>query len=179
MKLTTKAGTIFDRTVGLLAVLGAVLIVFTMLSITWEVFVARFLLDRPQMWVVEISEYSLLFITFLGTAWVLKRDGHVKMDLVLTRLNPRAQLVMNTITSTVGAIICLALTWYGARATWNAFQLGLYVMSILEPPRAVIFAIIPIGCFLLSIQFLRIIYGYVRRWREPIEERPRVVKVPE
>lgn len=179
MKLVAKFNTIFDRTVGLLFLLASALVIFIMVSVTTEVFIARFLLDRPQTWVVDISEYSLLFITFLGTAWVLKRGGHVKMDLVLTRLNSRAQLVINTITSTIGAIICLALTWYGARASWNAFQLGLTTATVLDLPRGPIFAVIPIGCFLLSIQFLKIIYGYLRRWREPTEKRPKVVKALE
>lgn len=177
MKLLAKVNTILDRTAGFLALLAAVLIVFIMLSITAEVSIARLLFNRPQAWVVDLSEYSLLFITFLGAAWVLKRDGHVKMDLVLTQLKPRAQLVMSIITSIIGTIICLALTWYGTRTTWNAFQLGLRTATVMELPRGPIFAVIPVGSFLLFVQYLKITYGYLRRWKEPTQERLKVVKV--
>ena len=32
----------------------------------------RGLFDRPQNWVVELTEYSLLYITFLGTSGLLR-----------------------------------------------------------------------------------------------------------
>lgn len=163
MKLLAKVNAIFDRTIGLLALVAAFLIVFMMLSVATEVSIMRLLLNHPQVWVVDITEQSLLFITFLGTAWLLKREGHVKMDLVLTQLNPRAQVVINTITSIIGIVICLIVTWYGTQTTWE--QLGIRSATLLELPRAPLLAVIPVGSFLLSLQFLRRTHHYLRSWR--------------
>ncbi len=164
MKLITKATTIFDRTISLLAVLTAVLIIFLMLGITTDV-TLRSLIDRSIFWMLEVTEYSLLYITFLGATWVLQKDGHVRMDLVLSKLKPGTQAVMNIITSTFSAIMCLLVTWYGMEVVWRNFQSGEYYSTELEPPRFLILLIIPLGSFLLSIQFLRKVYGYLGRWR--------------
>ncbi len=165
MKQLTKITAIFDRTLALLAILAGVVIIFIMLSVLTEI-VMRDFLNRPQTWVVELSEYALLWITFLGTAWLLKREGHVKMDMVLNRLNPGRQVVLNIITSVIGLIICLVTTWYGVQMTWSHFQRGIFEpTTVLDLPKAPIMVIIPIGFFLLSIQFLRRTYGYVGRWR--------------
>ena len=120
----------------------------------------RYFLKMPQVWVVEITEYTLLVITFLGTAWVLKREGHVKVDLVLNRLKPRAQAFINIITSVVSALVLLVVAWYGLRISWDYFQKGIFELSMLDIPKAPIMVVIPIGSILLLIQFLRRAYGY-------------------
>ena len=159
MKLQTRATIVFDRTMGALAILAGIIIIFIMLSIASDV-VGRTFLNRPIIWVIEISEICLVAITFLGAAWLLKREGHVKLDILVNHLNPRSQALLNAITSIVGAIICLAVVWYGAKVSWDHFQRGLVAYSLLGPPTFPRYTIIAVGSFLLSIQFLRRAYGY-------------------
>ena len=170
MKLLRNFTAIFDRTVSIAAVLAAVLIAFTMLSVCAEI-VMRYLLNRPTIWVAEVSEYCLLFITFLATAWVLKSEGHVKIELALNRLNPRTKNILNIFTSIIGAIICLTLTWYSVRITLYYFQTGFLYATEMDTPRFIISAIIPIGSFLLSIQFLLRAQSYLAIWRASPKER--------
>lgn len=164
MKLLTKASTFFDSIMGLLAFLAAVLLVFTMLSVSYDV-VMRYFLNRPTLWVQEIAEYSLLYITFLGVAWLLKKEGHVKMDLVISRLNPETQALLNVITSVICAVICALLVWYGVQVTWDSFQVGYRSGTELDIFRWPMDAIIPVGSFLLFIQFLRRTFRYLGSWR--------------
>ena len=165
MKLITKATPIFDRTIGLLSLFAGILILFIMVSVTAEV-ATRYFLGSMMGWVIEVSEYSLLFITFLATAWVLKKERHVKMELVLRRLNPRTQSLLNIITSIIGAIICLIVAWYGVKVTWGSYQIGYIMAKPLRVPQFLILFIIPVGSFLLFIQFLRRTYGYLGYWKE-------------
>ncbi len=172
MKLLAKVGTIFDRTVNYLAFVAAVLIIFTMLAVDAEV-VMRYFLHRPMIWVMEITEIVLLFITFLGTAWLLRREGHVKVDIVLGRVNPRAQASLNILSSIIGIIVCIVLVWYGTLVSYDYIQGGLFEPTLLEIPKGPLLAIIPVGSFLLLIQFMRRTYGYLQHWRTSpnVEER--------
>ncbi len=164
LKLLRKLTVFFDRTLDVLVFVACVILAFVALSIGLEVFM-RYFLGRPLIWVVEISEYSLLFITFLGTAWLLRREGHVSLDFVVTRLKPKNQALLNIFTSILGTMVCLVLVWYSARITWYNFQAGTYLETLLEPSKAAILAVIPLGSFLLFIQFLRRTYGYLQTWR--------------
>ncbi len=164
MKRQGKIITIFDQALNLLALLAVVLIIFIMLAVGTDV-VMRYFFGKPMIWVGEISEYSLLFITFLGAAWLLKKEGHIKMDLVLNRLGPRAQATLNLITSIISAIVCLIIVFYSARATLEAFQTGYFLAAALDVPMGPLLLIIPIGTFLLFIQFLRRGYGYLQSSR--------------
>ncbi len=161
VKLPKKLGAIFDAASSRLFVLAGVMLASVTGLVTIDV-ILRYFLRRPIGWSLEITEYALLWITFLGAAWVLKREGHVKMDLVLTRFNPRNQRRLNFITSAIGAITCLIFTWYGVTVTWDSFQMGLIMPTALRPHRGYILAVIPVGSFLLFIQFLRRTHGYLR-----------------
>lgn len=178
MKLLAKVSTIFDRFLDLTVILAAILLFFVTFSVGAEV-ILRYFLGRPTIWVTEIAEYLLLYITFFVVAWVLRREGHVKMDLVLNLLNPRTQSMVNVITSLIGSIVCFILTWYGAKTTWYFFQGGYPTPTPLRVPKFIIVAIIFVGCFLLFIQFLRRTYRYWGSWRELPEKKVAPIEKPE
>ena len=164
MKLPAKISTGFDRTLGILAFLGAVLMACMMLGVSVDV-VLRYFFSRPIHWMLEVTAYSLLWMTVLGVAWVLKGEGHVKVDVLLNRFRPRVQAALTIITSLIGAIIFLVITWYGVKVTWEHLQTGYFLSTLLRPPKWPILAIIPIGSFFLSIQFLRRAYAQLDIWR--------------
>src|SRR4030066_1059734 len=98
----------FDRYFDLLnsvtAGIGAMMVIFMMLAISYSVMM-RYLLNRPVAWIVEISSYLMLYITFLGTAWLLRRDGHVEIDLFTSHLSPKTKAAFKSLTSIGGAVV--------------------------------------------------------------------------
>ncbi len=161
MKMLIRVGTFFEQAISALAVLSGILVVFIMITITLDV-VSRSIINRPIVWAIEVSEICLIGITFLGAAWVLRREAHVKMDILLVRFSPTAQVLLNTITSMIGIIICFVLAWYGAKVTLDQYQRGIVSVSMLASPIYPNYAIISIGSFLISIQFIRRTYGYLK-----------------
>lgn len=162
--MARKLNLIFEGALKLLAFLAGVLLIFMMFSVSLEV-VLRYFFDRPMMGLLEVIQVMLLYITFLGVAWVLKLEGHAKMDLVLNLLNPKAQSLLNTTTSSICAMICLVITWYGAVVTIEHLQTGRYIIGTVNIPSGLFLLIIPVGTLLLFIQFLRRTYNYLRVWR--------------
>ena len=162
--LSTKAGTIFDLVTKSLTWLACAFLMFATLAVSVDV-VLRYFFNRPTVWVLEICEYILLYIVFLGAAWVLKEEGHVKIGLLVDRLSPKTQTITIVITSILGLTVCIVLGIYGTQVTWDYFQRGVPTLEFLKLPKFLVLMIIPIGSYLLSIQFLRRSYGYLRTWR--------------
>ena len=104
MEALTKLGAFFDGTIGLPFVLAGVLLMFVMLATSIDVAI-RYFLNRPIVWLMEVSEAILVYVTFLGCAWVLKREGHVRIDLLLKQLKPKTQALLNMVTSVLAAIV--------------------------------------------------------------------------
>jgi len=164
MKTIRIVTNIFNRTIDFMFILAGILLIFSMLSISVGV-ASRYLFGYPIAWVIEISEYSLVYITFLVAAWVLKMEGHVKMDLVFNRLSPKTQSMLNIITSGISAIVCFILFYYGVRVTWDLYQTRYFTPTILELPKFIFVAIIFIGSLFLFLQFLNKAFKYLSIWR--------------
>jgi C4-dicarboxylate transporter DctQ subunit len=174
MRLGTIVNKSLDFTMDALAYVAAFLLAFVMVTICIDV-VLRYFFLSPMMWVTEVTEYSLLWVTFLGTAWLLKKKGHVIMDLVVNRIKSEYQTILNIIMSIIGVIICLVITAYGIKVILDVFNRQLTLSTLLTPPAWVIFIIIPIGSFLLTVQFIRMIVGYVRRKAPDNTEKPLIL----
>ena len=121
--------------------------------------VMRYFFNSPIVWVIDITEYAMLFITFLGIAWLLKKEGHVIMDLLLDRLNQKGRHLATAITSFVAAIICFIITWYGVVVGLDWYNINYFYQGALDIPAFYLEAVIPVGMLLVTIQFLRRAYN--------------------
>jgi TRAP-type C4-dicarboxylate transport system permease small subunit len=153
---------IFDTVLELLSFISGIIFIFIMSSVCIDVFM-RYFLNRPMNWVIEISEYLLVYMTFLGTAWVLRQDGHVTVDILTIRLNPKVRVITGITSSLIGVFVCLIIVWFGTIETWDNFERGVRNPSILEFPKAPLLAVIPFGSFFLMIQFIRRAFGFIKK----------------
>lgn len=152
--MLTRMNKLFDYIIDFMAILGKVLIIIISLLIVIDIVSLKFF-SVSFPWILEVSEYLLVFVTFLGVAWLLKIDGHIKLDLLLNRLSERNRTRMEVLNSCIGAIISLVIMVYGFLATWNLHGRGVKTETILEIPRSLLIVIIPIGFTFVFIQFIR------------------------
>src|SRR5512144_1666216 len=78
----------FDRILDFMASLSGVIIILSMVSVSADALM-RYFLNKPIFWVAETTEIGMLFSTLLGTTWLLRQEGHVKVDILLTHMNSR------------------------------------------------------------------------------------------
>jgi C4-dicarboxylate transporter, DctQ subunit len=161
MKTVDHFKRVFDAVVDVLAVFAGVILILIIICVSLDV-VLRYFFKSPLLWVDELAEYGLLYITFTGTAWLLRQDGHVVVDLIDALVSPKTRSRLNVFSSIVGAVVCSVLTYFGVAVTWSLFARRIYNPTMLEIPRGVLVAVIPVGTFLLSIQFLRRLLASLR-----------------
>jgi TRAP-type C4-dicarboxylate transport system permease small subunit len=164
MNLLKGMETIFDSFLKLLKLITCLVLVFITLSVCVEV-VLRYFFNKPQVWVIELSEYGLLYLTFLAAAWVLKAEAHIAVDLVTDRLSQTGRSFLSIIHCILIFGVSTVLIWYGARVTWSYFSQGTYNPTILEVPTAAILVVIPFGGVFLFVQSLRGIISSVLKYK--------------
>jgi C4-dicarboxylate transporter, DctQ subunit len=147
-------GKLIDYVSKLFAVLAGLLLVIVTVSIGYVIF-ARIVNISSPAWIVQFTEYSLLWMTFLGTAWVLGRGRHVSIDLITSRLSPRGKVVFDIAHGLVGCVVCSVLCWFGFLTTWSMFQRGVTDVQVVDVAKYQVVLIIPLGFLLLALQFLR------------------------
>ncbi len=144
------------------AFLAIAILVTVTLGVCTEV-VMRYAFNSPIYFVVELSEYALLYITFFGTAWVLRENGHVRIEIFLAALTARWRHRLGLLSASFGIFVGLVLLIFGASRTLDAFERGLFRATLVEFPLWIVLLCIPIGGLLL---FGRFTQRFIAHWRE-------------
>ena len=166
MKPLTKVTDVFNRLIDFLAGMGAVLVEGMMAVVCLEV-IMRYILRHPQVWVVETSEYMLVFVTFLAAPWILRAEGHVKVDIIYNRLSRRTQSLLGVFSSMVGIFICLILSIYGTMIVWGMVRTWeVDAKSQIGMPKGPLLAVIPVCSTILLFQFIRRARRYFRESKD-------------
>ena len=145
-----------------MAWVAGVLMIIVMLAISYSV-VMRYFFNSPAPSIIEVSSYLLLYITFLGAPWLLRNDGHVKVELVVDRLGPRRRRAADLASSFLGLVVSLTLFAQGSITTFQQYERATTAMNILDIPKYMLLVIIPFGSIFLSYEFGRWFLSALRR----------------
>ncbi len=145
---------IFDQTLLLGGILSGCMLIAIMMMVTVKV-LFRYVLHEGLIGVDLLSGTLLVYMTFLGAAWVLRREEHVVLDLLLSHVKPEIGRWMNITSSVLGAAVCLVVAVFGVLESVTSFQRGILIPAEIEIPRVINLGIIPVGCLLLCCQFVR------------------------
>ena len=141
------------KAINALAFFSGFLVVCLML-VTVYLVGARYIFSKPPPWAIEISEHMLAFYAFLSAAWLLRKGGHVKLDLVVSRLSPNKQVFLNFATSTMGTIVCLIIFVFSVDTARLYFLENVQTQTVLNFPSFILISVIAISFFFLSAQFI-------------------------
>ena len=142
-------------------IFAGILLSFVSLSVAAGI-TTRYFFDYPLPWVTEIAEFSLLYLPFLLGVWVLRKDAHVKMDIILNLFAEKTQNLVNSITSILCGLICLVLAVFSAKVTHDQILSKAFTYTILEIPKWILTIVIFLGSLMLVFEFFRKAYGYAK-----------------
>lgn len=120
--------------------------------ITYDV-LTRYFLDYSSPWSFDLSEYALVWVTFLGAPWVLLQDRHVRIELLVDVLTPKVQRLLGIVVCLVAILTCAVLAWRTGLAAMQYMERNVMMPRIWRIPRIWPYSIIPIGSALLGLAF--------------------------
>jgi C4-dicarboxylate transporter DctQ subunit len=145
---------LFDRVLYWLAAVAAAVLVAITLSVVYEV-VARYIFGRPTSWAIDFSEYALLVCVFYATAWVLAEDAHIKIDVFVSLCPPKLVRALALAASIIGAFSCAVFCCVALLVVWEAYRDAEVIWRSTIVPKWLVWSAMPLGGFLLTIQFIR------------------------
>lgn len=146
-----------DKQVSFLSsfLLNLALIAFIILtfSVIYEV-IARSILNKPTIWSLEIVTYMISCVAFFGSAYVLRINKHLEINLFTKILPIKVRLIFNLIANIIAFIFCFIAFYYGCKLINLSYILGVVSVSELRVPLWIPQMTVPIGFFALSLEFL-------------------------
>ncbi len=141
---------VLERVALWMAVAAAGLILAMSCWITYDV-LTRYFLDFASPWAFDLSEYALIWITFLGAPWVLLQDRHIRIELLVDVLPRPAQRVLGIFVSVIAFFACLVLAWKTGVAAVQYYENNIMMPRIWRIPRIWPYSIIPVGSVFLAL----------------------------
>lgn len=114
----------------------------------------RYVLESSTIWQTEFVKYAVVAATLLGCPYVLATHGHVNVDLISHRLQPRAAAWFKRLGALIGLAFCTALAWSGWEYFHEAWRFGWVTESVWAPPLWIILLPLPLGVALTSLQYV-------------------------
>ena len=136
------------------AAVAALLIATGVVSVVVEV-TARAVADRSFPIVLDLNAIFVLYVPFLAGAYVLRRGGHITVDLLVPRAGGMLRRLGDSFVALVGIAVSAVITWFGAGLTLEAHRRGLSTLGIVRIPEWCVIGAIPLGAALFTLEFLR------------------------
>lgn len=130
-----------------------------MLGIIVRDVLGRWFWGRPAAWSVEVSEWILVYVTFLTGAWILREHGHVSMDVLARHLPPARRAALATAHRLLSALVCLVMAWQGVVAILDVHGRGVLATNVLQVPMWMLLLPIPLGCLTLGLRLIHQVWA--------------------
>ena len=131
------------------------LVLLLTMAICYEV-VCRYVFDAPTLWAQEVSTYLFGAFFMLGGAYVMWKDGHVRVDIVYGRLSERGKAIVDLITFPIFFFLFMGiLVWEGGKMAIWSWSIWEHTQSPWSPPIYPLKTIIPLAALLLLLQGAR------------------------
>lgn len=143
-----------------LNLLGGIIIIALVLFATVNV-LGRWLFDMPINGYIDWVEQSMAFMAFLGIAYTKREGGHIRMDMLVSRLHGRRLWIVELFSSVIMLLITLALIYGSYLHFWRAYSLGDSSLDIDLPTWPAKF-VVPFALTVLALRILLQIWGYFR-----------------
>jgi TRAP-type mannitol/chloroaromatic compound transport system permease small subunit len=86
----------FDQFANLIGNITAFAIVLMILNVTYDV-VARYFFNTGSIAMQEMEWHLFSVVILLGISYTLKEDGHVRVDVIYDRCNPKRKALINMV----------------------------------------------------------------------------------
>jgi TRAP-type C4-dicarboxylate transport system permease small subunit len=127
----------------------------------------RYAFAKPIPGTLEISEQTVVIITFFCLAYVGIRDRHIRTTIIIDRLSARGRYITELLAILLMIVLLAFLFWRTSVEAWRAFSIREVRMGLIEIPMYPVKIAIPFGIAVAwswhFLEFLRLIGKGERR----------------
>ena len=160
----------FERALSLintiLVVFGALALIAACAILSYSV-LGRALFHAANYWQDEAAVFLLVGATFMTSAFVQSRRGHIGIEAFIGLLSPAVNRVRLWLVDLASLLFCVFFTWKSWTLTHEAYVDGQVSNSMWSPPLAIPYGLMACGmtllCFQILLQLIVPLSGAARR----------------
>lgn len=148
----------FEKWFLIASLIVMVLVTFMQIVLRW--------FNAATVWAEEFSRYVMLYQVWVGAAYAVHEDAHIRITALIGKLSGGRRRGMDLVVLTLWLLFALWLTVEGCVLVGKIAAMG-QVSSAMRIPMTIPYASVPIGGALMTI---RLVQKIVERLRNTQEE---------
>jgi TRAP-type C4-dicarboxylate transport system permease small subunit len=129
--------------------------VFLMMLLTTIDSLGRYFFHHPIAGAYEFSEkYLMVAIVYLSISYVMKLDGHIRVDIVIEKFPVKIQNALNSIYYLLGAGLMFVIGYQGMLATLEAWENNYVGAGVIAWPTWASVIFVPIGTYMFALRLI-------------------------
>ena len=142
-----------------MALIAGLTLVWLMVAVVFSVLM-RNVGVQPWPWLFVSTEYGMFYLTLLGAPWLVRRRGHVHIELLTAALPPPVLQVVSRLVALACVIACAALAWKGLELVLtNIERNDLDTRGGYFVPKWMLTVAYPVSFALMTVEFGRFVVG--------------------
>lgn len=137
----------------MLVALAAVAMIAACAILSYSV-LGRALFRLANYWQDEAAVFLLVGATFMTSAYVQGRRGHIGIEAFVGLLSPKANRIRLWLVDVASLLFCAFFTWKSWTLAYEAWDEGQVTDSMWAPPLAIPYGLMACGMTLLCLQLL-------------------------
>lgn len=125
-----------------------------MTLITFAQVVLRYVFETSLVWSLEATTYSFAWLVLVGMSYGVRTNAHIAVDLLTSRLPPRAARLVAAAALCCGLAYCALMIYGSGQFVDRLMTLGTDARDI-PLPRWVLTGIMPIAFAVLALRLLQ------------------------
>lgn len=122
--------------------------------------ITRYIFSFSLPWAEEVGRFLFLALSYLGVSMGMKRQAHLRVDIVLLYMPPFIKKVFEIISQVICAGFFIFIVYEGATMTMKVWRIEQIAVSI-PLPIWIVWACIPFSAFLTTLQCFKNIYEII------------------
>lgn len=162
VRLIDRISQFFGRIAGIMMLVGVTMVLTEV--------VLRTLFDKTLYITEEYTGYLMVGVTFLGLAYTLKEKGHIRMVFLHKLVKGKARAFLDIYSFIIGFAVFSVITKSTFSFFWDSVVYQSRSMQISETYLAIPQSMIPLGSFIITLQFAAELMRAIIKFRSGVME---------
>ncbi|MFC0558820.1 TRAP transporter small permease [Halalkalibacter alkalisediminis] len=139
------------------------LVVFSVVMVTaifMQVFM-RYVLGSSLAWSEELARYCFIWLVYVGISYGVKKQRHIKVDVILILLKDKWKVVLNIIANLIFLGFAVFVIIYGYSIASRLLAFG-QTSPALQLPMGLVYLATPIGMGLTAFRLIQQLIQLIR-----------------
>ncbi|MGV2870946.1 TRAP transporter small permease [Colwellia sp. E150_009] len=126
----------------------------------------RYFFSYQTPWIQEVSTYLFMAIGFLAAAYALRKGGHFSITFLVDKLNVNNRKKITFFANLLGLLYSITFIYEGIKMVAFSHEIKDVSTGLLSIPIWIPQLLVPIGGFLLALQFFNQLFSATQTNKE-------------